>query len=214
MADFEPVLSRNWDVPDAHTLKVYESRGGYQAARKAITEMDPDKVIGVVKDSELRGRGGAGFPTGLKWSFLPKDRTETFMCINADESEPATFNNRRLMENDPHQLLEGIHDRLLRHQGGDGLHLRPVRVHPRVPAARSGGRRGSRGGASGQEHLRDRVQPRYPRPPGGWGLHLRRGDGADREPGREARAGRGSSRRSRRSRGPSASRRSSTTSRR
>ena len=108
MADFEPVLSRNWDIPEAHTLKVYEQRGGYQAARKALTEMDPDKVIGVVKDSELRGRGGAGFPTGLKWSFLPKDRAETFMCINADESEPATFNNRRLMENDPHQLLEGI----------------------------------------------------------------------------------------------------------
>ena len=108
MADFEPVLTRNWDVADAHTLKVYEQRGGYQAGRKAVTEMDPDKVIGVVKDSELRGRGGAGFPTGLKWSFLPKDRQETFMCINADESEPATFNNRKLMENDPHQLLEGI----------------------------------------------------------------------------------------------------------
>ncbi len=108
MADFEPVLSRNWDVPDAHTLKVYEQRGGYQAARKSLTELDPDKVIGVIKDSELRGRGGAGFPTGLKWSFLPKDRAETFMCINADESEPATFNNRKLMENDPHQLLEGI----------------------------------------------------------------------------------------------------------
>ena len=108
MATFEPVLSRNWDVPDGHTLKVYESRGGYEAARKTITELDPDKVIGIVKDSELRGRGGAGFPTGLKWSFLPKDRTETFMCINADESEPATFNNRRLLENDPHQMLEGI----------------------------------------------------------------------------------------------------------
>ena len=108
MADFEPVLSRNWDVADCHTLKVYESRGGYQAARKALTSMDPDKVVQVVKDSELRGRGGAGFPCGMKWSFLPKDRKETFMCINADESEPATFNNRLLMERDPHQLIEGI----------------------------------------------------------------------------------------------------------
>jgi len=108
VASFEPVLSRNWDVPDAHTLKVYESRGGYSAGRKTLTELDPDKVIGIVKDAELRGRGGAGFPTGLKWSFLPKDRAETFMCINADESEPATFNNRKLMELDPHQLLEGI----------------------------------------------------------------------------------------------------------
>jgi len=107
VATFEPVLSRNWSVPDSHTLKVYESRGGYQAARKALAT-DPESVIGVVKDSELRGRGGAGFPTGLKWTFLPKDRKETLMCINADESEPATFNNRILMEKDPHQMLEGI----------------------------------------------------------------------------------------------------------
>ena len=107
MAAFEPVLSRNWNVPDSHTLKVYESRGGYQAARKALAS-DPDSVVTLVKDSELRGRGGAGFPCGLKWTFLPKDRKETLMCINADESEPATFNNRLLMEKDPHQLLEGI----------------------------------------------------------------------------------------------------------
>lgn len=108
MATFEPVLSRNWNVADSHTLKVYESSGGYQAARKALTTLDPDKVINLVKESELRGRGGAGFPCGLKWSFLPKERTQTFMCINADESEPATFNNRYLMELDPHQLIEGI----------------------------------------------------------------------------------------------------------
>src|SRR6476659_7200977 len=70
--------------------------------------MEPDKVVGIVKDSELRGRGGAGFPCGLKWSFLPKDRKETFMCVNGDESEPATFNNRILIERDPHQFIEGI----------------------------------------------------------------------------------------------------------
>jgi len=108
VAAFEPVLTRNFLVPVAHILKTYESRGGYKASRKALTELDPDKVTGIVKDSELRGRGGAGFPTGLKWTFLPKDRAETMMCINADESEPATFNNRQLMELDPHQFLEGI----------------------------------------------------------------------------------------------------------
>jgi NADH-quinone oxidoreductase subunit F len=108
LAAFEPVLSRNWDVPDSQSLKVYESRGGYSASRKAVTAMDPDKVTAVVKDSELRGRGGAGFPCGLKWSFLPKDRKETFMCVNGDESEPATFNNRLLIERDPHQFIEGI----------------------------------------------------------------------------------------------------------
>ncbi len=108
MAAFEPVLSRNWDVPESHTLKTFESRGGYRASRKALTTMDPDKVVGVVKDSELRGRGGAGFPCGLKWTFLPKDRKETLMCVNGDESEPATFNNRILIEKDPHQFIEGI----------------------------------------------------------------------------------------------------------
>ena len=108
MAAFEPVLTRNWSVADSHTLKVYEARGGYQASRKALNAMDPDKVIALVKDSELRGRGGAGFPCGLKWSFLPKDRKETFMCVNGDESEPATFNNRILIEKDPHQFIEGI----------------------------------------------------------------------------------------------------------
>ncbi|HWE35406.1 MAG TPA: NADH-quinone oxidoreductase subunit NuoF [Isosphaeraceae bacterium] len=108
MAAFEPILTRLWDVADGHTLGVYESRGGYKAARKALTELDPDKVVQVVKDSELRGRGGAGFPTGMKWTFLPKDRKETFMCVNGDESEPATFNNRILIERDPHQFLEGI----------------------------------------------------------------------------------------------------------
>ncbi len=98
MADFEPVLSRHWKLPDSNTLQVYESRGGYQAARKVLTTMDPDEVVALVKDSELRGRGGAGFPCGLKWSSLPKGRQETFMCVNGDESEPATFNNRLLIE--------------------------------------------------------------------------------------------------------------------
>jgi NADH-quinone oxidoreductase subunit F len=102
------VLTRNWNVPNSRALSTYESRGGYQSLRKALTAMSPDAVVNLVKDSELRGRGGAGFPTGLKWTFLPKDRKETLMCINGDESEPATFNNRHLMEKDPHMLLEGI----------------------------------------------------------------------------------------------------------
>lgn len=108
MAAFEPVLSRNWNNPDILSVKTYESMGGYAASRKALTTMSPDNVVDLVKASELRGRGGAGFPTGLKWSFLPKDRKETFMCINGDESEPATFNNRYLVEKDPHQFIEGI----------------------------------------------------------------------------------------------------------
>ena len=122
MATFEPVLSRNWNVPESHTLKVYESKGGYQAARKALAT-DPDSVVTIVKDSELRGRGGAGFPCGLKWTFLPKDRKETLMCINADESEPATFNNRLLDGERPPPVDRGDLDRLFRDQGGDRLSL-------------------------------------------------------------------------------------------
>ena len=108
MPKFEPVLMRNVGVPGSRTLDMYRSRGGYAAAKQAITQLTPEKVVEVVKDSGLRGRGGAGFPAGLKWSFLPPDRQITYLCVNADESEPGTFNNRVLMEEDPHQLLEGI----------------------------------------------------------------------------------------------------------
>ncbi len=106
MGRFEPVLLRNRRVENSTSLKVYESRGGYQAVRKAL-KMTPDQVVEEVKKANLRGRGGAGFPAGVKWSFLPKDRKRTLLCVNADESEPPTFCNRVLMETDPHQLIEG-----------------------------------------------------------------------------------------------------------
>ena len=106
MPSFEPVLLRHRGVEGSTTLKVYESSGGYGAARKAL-KMTPDEVVEEVKKANLRGRGGAGFPAGVKWGFLPKDRTRTLLCVNADESEPPTFCNRVLMETDPHQLLEG-----------------------------------------------------------------------------------------------------------
>ncbi len=109
MAKFEPVLLANVGKPNSHTRAVYEQSGGYAALRKVLKEMTPAAFIDVVKQSNLRGRGGAGFPTGLKWTFLPKDHPgPIYMCINADESEPGTFNNRILMEDDPHQVLEGI----------------------------------------------------------------------------------------------------------
>ncbi len=100
-------MLRNRGVENSTALRVYESRGGYQGIRKAL-KLTPDEVIEIVKKSNLRGRGGAGFPAGVKWTFLPKDRTRTLLCVNADESEPPTFNNRVLMESDPHQLLEGV----------------------------------------------------------------------------------------------------------
>ncbi len=107
MPKFEPVLLRNVGVEGSRTLAVYRRRGGYQAAEKVLKEMSPDEVVEAVKASGLRGRGGAGFPAGMKWSFLPPDRKVTYLCVNADESEPGTFCNRVLMEHDPHQLLEG-----------------------------------------------------------------------------------------------------------
>jgi NADH-quinone oxidoreductase subunit F len=108
MANFEPVLLKNVGVKDSHTLSVYQSRGGYKGLDAALAKA-PAEVVQITKDSALRGRGGAGFPTGVKWTFLPKDYTgPIYLCINADESEPGTFNNRILMEDDPHQVLEGI----------------------------------------------------------------------------------------------------------
>src|SRR6266481_4441723 len=108
MAEFEPVLLRRINQPDSTTLASYRADGGYRALTRAV-EMSPAQVIDIVKDSGLRGRGGAGFPCGLKWTFLPKDHPgPIYLCVNADESEPCTFNNRILMEEDPHQVLEGI----------------------------------------------------------------------------------------------------------
>ncbi len=105
---FEPVLTRNVGVEGSRTLKVYRARGGYRSAEKVIREWTAETTVEFVKSSGLRGRGGAGFPAGMKWSFLPPDRKVTYLCVNADESEPGTFCNRVLLENDPHQLLEGI----------------------------------------------------------------------------------------------------------
>jgi len=108
VAEFEPVLLAQVDKDESHTLRGYEASGGYATLRRVFGSMAPADVIAQVKLSNLRGRGGAGFPTGLKWTFLPQDHPgPIYFCLNADESEPGTFNNRILMEEDPHQVLEG-----------------------------------------------------------------------------------------------------------
>ncbi|MFC3994585.1 NADH-quinone oxidoreductase subunit NuoF [Nocardiopsis sediminis] len=103
-----PILSRNWDRPDSFTLEGYRATGGYGALRKAVT-MEPDALVDLVKASGLRGRGGAGFPTGMKWGFLPKDNPNPrYLVVNADESEPGTCKDIPLMLANPHELIEGV----------------------------------------------------------------------------------------------------------
>ena len=104
-----PLISKRWGVENSHKIDVALKLGAYQALEKALKQMTPDQIIDEVKRSNLRGRGGAGFPTGLKWSFVPKDSPKPkYVICNADESEPATCKDRPLMEMDPHQLIEGI----------------------------------------------------------------------------------------------------------
>ena len=100
------VLLRHRDIEDLHKLDVYRRNGGYDGLKKALG-MTRAEVIDVVKASNLRGRGGAGFPTGLKWSFIPKNAPETYVLINTDESETGTFKDRELIERNPHQVIEG-----------------------------------------------------------------------------------------------------------
>lgn len=105
----ERILTRWLDIPDLRRLEVYQANGGYQALHKALFEMTPEAIINEVRDSNLRGRGGAAFSTGVKWSFIPKDsKKPVYVCCNADESEPGTFANRYQLENDPHSIIEGI----------------------------------------------------------------------------------------------------------
>jgi NADH-quinone oxidoreductase subunit F len=104
-----PLISRLFGIKDSRKIDVYLQHGGYQALEKALIEMTPAAIIDEVKKSNLRGRGGAGFPTGMKWSFVPKDNPKPkYVICNADESEPGTCKDRPLMEMDPHQLIEGM----------------------------------------------------------------------------------------------------------
>ena len=103
-----PILTKFWDDPQSWTLATYEREGGYRALEKALT-MTPAEVLGAVKDSSIRGRGGAGFPTGLKWSFMsPPDGGPRYLVVNADESEPGTCKDVPLMMANPHALIEGV----------------------------------------------------------------------------------------------------------
>ena len=101
------MISSRWELSDGHTIARYRKTGGYEALRKALS-MEPDAVVDEVKAANLLGRGGAGFPCGTKWGFLPKDVFPRYLVVNGDESEPGTYKDRLLMERDPHQLIEGM----------------------------------------------------------------------------------------------------------
>jgi NADH-quinone oxidoreductase subunit F len=102
------ILLRHREIPDIHQLSVYKENGGFAAFKDAVTKMKPSEVTDVVKNSGLRGRGGAGFPTGMKWSFIDSRNWPHYVVANADESEPGTFKDREIMEGNPFQFLEGV----------------------------------------------------------------------------------------------------------
>jgi NADH-quinone oxidoreductase subunit F len=102
------LLLRHRDIPDINKIETYKNNGGFEAFKKAVTGMKPQDVIDVVRASGLRGRGGAGFPTGVKWGFVPNTIWPHYVVANADESEPGTFKDREIMERNPFQFLEGV----------------------------------------------------------------------------------------------------------
>ena len=106
MTDY--ILLRHRDIPNLNRLEVYLQHGGFEAFKKAVTTQTPQQVIDEIKASGLRGRGGAGFPTGVKWGLLTKDVFPRYVVANADESEPGTFKDRELLQNNPYQFLEGL----------------------------------------------------------------------------------------------------------
>ncbi len=102
------VILRHRDIPNINTFDVYKKIGGFEAFKNAVTKIKPEEVTNIVKASGLRGRGGAGFPTGMKWAFMDNKNWPHYVVANADESEPGTFKDREIMEQNPFQFLEGV----------------------------------------------------------------------------------------------------------
>jgi hypothetical protein len=156
-----PVLTANWaDERSRGRSPTTSAAAATQALRKAL-KMTPDEVINEVKDAGLRGRGGAGFPTGMKWSFVPQDNPNPkYLVVNADESEPGTCKDIPLMMASPHTLVEGVIISAYAIRAQPRLHLHPWRGAPRDPSHPTGSPRGVLGGLPGQEHPGHRIRPR------------------------------------------------------
>ena len=157
MPDYEPVLTKYAFTPNGFTLDHYlKNQQGYEGLKKALA-MTPDQVIEAVKASGLRGRGGAGFPTGLKWQFVDKKSPNPkYIVCNADESEPGTFKDHLLMERNPHLLIEGCLIGCYAIGVEGRLYLHPRRVLPHAAAARSGDRGSAARGISSARTFRAR----------------------------------------------------------
>ena len=207
MAAYEPVLTKHVGEPNSYTLDFYlKNQRGYEGLRKALT-LKPNDIIEQVKASGLRGRGGAGFPTGLKWQFVLKDTPKPkYICCNADESEPGTFKDHVLMERNPHLLIEGcaiscyaigakvayIYIR------GEFYHVQEI-LEAEIEKA-------YKAGLSRQEHSRQRLRLRRLHAPRRRRLRSGRGDRADRIARRASARSLASSRRFRRSPGSTSAR--------
>src|SRR5580658_5291187 len=106
--DTKPVLMKGIGELNLRSIDVYKSQGGYEMLERAVKTMQPADIVSIVDKSGLRGRGGAGFPTGRKWQFLPDNGEPRYMVCNSDEAEPGTFKDHMLLEETPHQIIEGI----------------------------------------------------------------------------------------------------------
>ena len=171
------------------SLKDYEKAGGYQAVRKALG-MTPQQVQDIVKASNLRGRGGAGFPTGAKWSFVPMGDNAPkikYLVVNADEMEPGTFKDRLLLEGDPHQIIEGVITSAYAIQAGQSYIFHPLGIQACRKEAGKSHCRSLCSRVSRKEHPWLGIQPRTSHPFQRRPLHLRRGNSAVERSRRKAR---------------------------
>ena len=188
VADMEPLLTKYVREPNSFTLDFYLQHQGYEALRKALA-MKPEEVVELVKASGLRGRGGAGFPTGMKWQFVDrKSEKPRYIACNADESEPGTFKDHLLMERNPHLLIEGC--AIACHAIGAKvayIYIRGEFLHVQHVLER-GDRRGLRARVPRQERARVRLRLRRLHASRRRRLRSRRGDGAARVARGQARA--------------------------
>ena len=182
-----PVLTKNWGDEQAWMLASYEDQGGYAALRTALG-MTPADVVTAVKDSGLRGRGGAGFPTGMKWGFIPQDNPKPkYLVVNADESEPGTCKDIPLMMASPHTLVEGVIIAAYAIRANHAfIYVRGEVLHV-VRRLQQAVREAYEAGYAGTEHPRLRLRPGDHRARRRGRVHLRRGDRAAGLPGGPAR---------------------------